>query len=415
MPGKNANIVVGLDLGTSSIVAVAAKVKSGGQLDIVGVGKAESLGMRKGTIVDIEKTASAVQKAVEEAERMSGYEIDRVVAGITGPHISSMNNHGVVAVSNERNEITPEDVQRALQAAKVVALSQDKRIIHILPRQYIVDGFDGISDPVGMFGNRLEVETSIIVGAKASVQNTLKTIEKTGLKVEALVFNALASSEAVLQNAEKELGTVLVDIGAGTTEIAIFREGSLLYAAVIPIGGDHITSDLAVGLRTPIAMAEKVKIEEGCVLTDLMPDDKYIEIPSVGGQEIRKVSRRMLASIIEPRVEEILFMIKEKIKSSGYSDVLPGGVVVTGGSASLQGLARLAEEILELPVRIGMPQNVGGLVDIVNSPAYSTAIGLVCFGAKRFSFGDEAAEEDEPVLVGFFYRIKNWFVNFFTQ
>jgi len=415
LPGKNANIVVGLDLGTSSIVAVAAKVKSGGQLDIVGVGKAESLGMRKGTIVDIEKTASAVQKAVEEAERMSGYEIDRVVAGITGPHISSMNNHGVVAVSNERNEITPEDVQRALQAAKVVALSQDKRIIHILPRQYIVDGFDGISDPVGMFGNRLEVETSIIVGAKASVQNTLKTIEKTGLKVEALVFNALASSEAVLQNAEKELGTVLVDIGAGTTEIAIFREGSLLYAAVIPIGGDHITSDLAVGLRTPIAMAEKVKIEEGCVLTDLMPDDKYIEIPSVGGQEIRKVSRRMLASIIEPRVEEILFMIKEKIKSSGYSDVLPGGVVVTGGSASLQGLARLAEEILELPVRIGMPQNVGGLVDIVNSPAYSTAIGLVCFGAKRFSFGDEAAEEDEPVLGGFFYRIKNWFVNFFTQ
>ncbi|KUK09971.1 MAG: Cell division protein ftsA [Clostridia bacterium 41_269] len=410
------NVVVGLDLGTSNVVVIVAKVKRGGQLDILGVGKAESLGMRKGTIVDIEKTSAAIHKAVEEAERMSGCKIDRVFVGITGPHISSVNNHGVVAVSNEKGEITPDDVQRALQAAKVIAISQDKRIIHILPRQYIVDGFDGISDPVGMFGNRLEVETSIIVGARASIQNTLKSVEKTGLKVEALVFNALAASEAVLQPAEKELGTVLVDIGAGTTEIAIFREGSLVYAAVIPIGGDHITSDLAVGLRTPIYQAEKVKIEEGCVLADLMPDDRYIEIPSVGGQEVRKVSRKMLASIIEPRVSEILTMTKEKIKSSGCSDLLPGGAVITGGSASLQGLAQLAEEILELPVRIGTPQNVGGLGDIVNSPAYSTAIGLVCFGAKRLSFGEEmASDEDEPMLGGFFYRLRNWLVNFFTQ
>jgi len=412
LPGKN--IIVGLDLGTSNVTAIVAKVKSSEQLDIVGIGKAESLGMRKGIIVDIERTSRAIEKAVEEAERMSGYEIDSVFVGITGPHINSINNHGVVAVSNEKSEITVEDVQRALQAAKVITLPQDRKIIHVLPRQYIVDGYNGILDPVGMFGSRLEVETSIVTGARASIQNTLKSVEKTGLRVEALVLNTLASAEAVLLSTEKELGTVLVDIGAGTTEIAIFREGSLVYAAVIPIGGDHITSDLAVGLRTPIAQAEKVKMEEGCVLTDLMPDENYIEIPNVGGQEVRRVSRRMIASIIEPRVTEILTLVKEKIDASGYAEVLPGGVVLTGGSASLEGLIQLAMEKLGLPVRIGTPQNVGGLVDIINSPSYATAIGLVCFGAKKITFSETSVEKD-PLLGGFFQRIKAWFADLFTQ
>ena len=306
---------------------------------------------------------------------MSGCSIDSVFAGITGSHIGSTNNRGVVAVSNESSEITLEDVQRALQAAKVIALPPDRKIIHILPRQYIVDGYDGILDPVGMYGTRLEVETNIVTGARSSIQNLVKSIEKTGIRVEALVLNPLASADAVLLPSEKELGAVLVDIGGGTTEVAIFREGSLWYTAVIPIGGDHITSDLAVGLRTPIAEAEKIKKEEGCVLPDLMPTDKYIDIPYVGSQETRKVSKQMIAEIIGPRVSEILSFVDEKIQLSGYNEMIPGGVVITGGSASLDGLGQLAVEQLQVPVRIGIPRSVGGLSDIVNLPPYATAVG----------------------------------------
>lgn len=407
------NIVVGLDLGTSNVVAIVAQVTSPDSLDIIGIGESESLGMRKGIIVDIERTSKAIESAIEKAERMSGCTIDSVFAGITGPHINSTNNRGVIAVSNETSEITLDDVQRALQAAKVIALPQDRKIIHVLPREYIVDGYDGILDPVGMYGTRLEVETNIVTGARASIQNMLKSIEKTGLKVEALVLNALASGDAVLLPTEKELGTVLVDIGGGTTEIAIFREGSLWYTAVIPIGGDHITSDLAVGLRTPIAQAEIIKKAEGCVFPDLMPDDKYIDIPSVGSEETRKVSKKMLAGIVEPRVSEMLAIIQEKIRLSGYNDVIPGGIVFTGGTASLDGLAQLAMEQLQLPVRIGKPKSVGGLSDIVNLPSYSTAIGLVLFGSKRIVITREEGKRD-PLMGGFFARIKSWFGDVFS-
>jgi cell division protein FtsA len=410
LPRKN--VVTGLDIGTSSVVALTAQINSPESLDIIGIGESESLGMRKGVIVDIERTSKAIEAAVEKAERMSGCSIDSVFAGITGSHIGSTNNRGVVAVSNESSEITLEDVQRALQAAKVIALPPDRKIIHILPRQYIVDGYDGILDPVGMYGTRLEVETNIVTGARSSIQNLLKSIEKTGIRVEALVLNPLASADAVLLPSEKELGAVLVDIGGGTTEVAIFREGSLWYTAVIPIGGDHITSDLAVGLRTPIAEAEKIKKEEGCVLPDLMPTDKYIDIPYVGSQETRKVSKQMIAEIIGPRVSEILSFVDEKIQLSGYNEMIPGGVVITGGSASLDGLGQLAVEQLQVPVRIGIPRSVGGLSDIVNLPPYATAVGLILFGSKRTTVSNKESERD-PLMGGITNRIKNWFADIF--
>lgn len=401
------NVITGLDIGTSSVVAVIAQVNGPDSIDVIGIGESESLGMRKGVIVDIERTSKAIETALEKAESMSGCSIDSVFAGITGSHISSTNNRGVVAVSNETSEISLEDVQRALQAAKVIALPQDRKIIHILPRQYVVDGYDGILDPVGMYGTRLEVETNIVTGARASIQNLLKSIEKTGIGVEALVLNALASADAVLLPSERELGAVLVDIGGGTTEIAIFREGSIWYTAVIPIGGDHITGDLAVGLRTPIAQAEKIKREEGCVLAALMPTETYIEIPDVGSQETRKVSKHTIADIIEPRVEELLGFVDERIRMSGFNEVIPGGIVITGGTASLDGLVPMAMEQLELPVRVGAPRKVGGLSDIVNLPSYSTAIGLVLFGSKRMTVSRGEVEGD-PLVGGLAGRFKNW-------
>ena len=404
------NIVTGLDIGTSTVVAIVAQVNGPDSIDIIGIGESESLGMRKGIIVDIERTSKAIETAIEKAEGMSGCAVDSVFAGITGSHITSTNNRGVVAVSNESSEISLEDVQRALQAAKVIALPQDRKIIHVRPRQYIVDGYEGILDPVGMYGTRIEVETNIVTGARASIQNLLKSIEKTGVKVEALVLNALASADAVLLPSERELGAVLVDIGGGTTEVAIFREGSLWYTAVIPIGGDHITGDLAVGLRTPIAQAEKIKREEGCVLSELMPAEKYIEIPNVGSEDTRKISKQLIADIIEPRVSEILGFVDEKIKMSGYGEMIPGGVVITGGSSLIDGMAELAMEQMNLPVRIGAPKSVGGLSDIVNLPSYATAIGLVLFGSKRITVSRSEMERD-PLVGGVIQRIKNWFAD----
>ncbi len=401
------NIITGLDIGTSSVVAVIAQANGPDNINVIGIGESESLGMRKGVIVDIERTSKAIESALEKAESMSGCAIDSVFAGITGSHIASTNNRGVVAVSNETSEISLEDVQRVLQAAKVIALPQDRKIIHILPRQYIVDGYDGILDPVGMYGTRLEVETNIVTGARSSIQNLLKSIEKTGIKVEALVLNSLASADAVLLPSERELGAVLVDIGGGTTEVAIFREGSLWYSAVIPIGGDHITSDLAVGLRTPINQADKIKREEGCVLAALMPTEKHIEISDVGCQETRKISKQMIADIIEPRVEELLDFVDERIRISGYNEVIPGGIVITGGSASLDGLVQMAMDQLELPVRVGTPKKVGGLSDIVNLPSYATAIGLVLFGSKRMTVSNGEIERD-PLVGNVAGRFKDW-------
>jgi len=404
MPKKK--VIVGLDIGTSKTVAIVGEVEFEGYINVIGVGECASSGLRKGTIVDIENTARSIEKAVEKAEQMSGVEITSAYVGITGPHISSMNNRGVVAVASLDKEITSEDAIRVLQAAKVITLPMDRKIIHIIPREYIVDGYDGIVDPVGMSGSRLEVETNIITGASTSIQNTLKSVYRAGLQVDSLVYNALASAEAVLLPAEKELGTLLVDIGAGTTELAIYERGSITFSSVIPLGGDHITSDLAVGLRTPIMEAERIKKTEGCVLQSLMPEENYIEVPNVGGNEVRRVSRKLVSSIIEPRMQEILSLIHTEFKKSGYNKSLPGGIVFTGGSAQLEGLVPMAANYLDMPARVGFPRNVGGITDIVDSPAYATALGILSFGEKN-----SEALEAAPTAHGgnIFQRFINWF------
>jgi cell division protein FtsA len=404
MPKKN--YVVSLDIGTSKVVAVVGEVEFEGYINVIGVGECASSGLRKGTIVDIENTARSIEKAVEKAEQMSGVEISSAWVGISGPHISSVNNRGVVAVASLDKEITTEDAIRVLQAAKVIALPAERKIIHIIPREYIVDGYDGVVDPVGMSASRLEVETNIITGASTSIQNTLKSVHRAGLQVKSLVYNALASAEAVLLPAEKELGALLVDIGAGTTEIAMYEHGSINFSAVIPLGGDHITSDLAVGLRTPILEAEKVKKAEGCVLQTLMPDEDYIEIPNVGGNEVRRISRRLISSIIEPRVQEILSLVLTEFKKSGYNKALPGGIVFTGGSSQIEGLVPMAANFLDMPARVGSPRNVGGISDIVNSPAYATALGILSFGARN----SKTLEADSTVPMGnIFQRFISWF------
>ncbi|MHB1420034.1 MAG: cell division protein FtsA, partial [Bacillota bacterium] len=373
------NVIVGIDIGTTKIAAIIGEISEFGQVNIIGLGEAFSAGMRKGNIVDIENTARAIEQAVEKAERMSGVEVHSAFVGITGSHISCQNNKGVVAVSSEDKEIGVEDAHRVLQAARVISVPADRRIIHVLPRQYIVDGCDGIIDPVGMAGSRLEVETHIVTAASTSIQNILKSTSRAELEVEELVLNPLASAEAVLLPAEKELGAVVVDIGGGTTEIAIYDQGSMWFTSVLPVGGDYITSDVAVGLRTPIARAEELKKEHGCVLSKLMPDNEYIEVTAIGGQDTRNVTKKFLATIIEPRVQEIIGMVRQEIKRSGFKEVIPGGVVFTGGTSSMAGLTELAMQELNLPVRVGIPEQVGGLVDIVTAPSYATGIGLVLY------------------------------------
>lgn len=406
------NMVVGLDIGTTKVVAVVAEVTSEGRLDIIGLGETPSGGLRKGIIIDIENTARAIEKSVEQAEHMSGVKIHSAFVGVTGPHIKSINNKGVVAVAGEDGEIGPDDVQRVLQAARVIPLAAERRVIHVLPRQYIVDGFDGIMDPIGMSGSRLEVETQIVTAAGAVVQNTLKSVHRAGLEVEELVLNPLASAEAVLKKAEKELGAIVVDVGGGTTEIAIICQGSLWFASVLPVGSEHVTSDLAVGLRTPILQAEGIKKEYGCVLTRLISDSEFIEVPAVGGKEKRRVPLKMLASIIEPRIEEIFTLIRREIAGSEFQNLLPGGVVLTGGGALLKGITQLGSEILDMPVRLGVPEGNGGLADMVASPAYATAVGLVSYSVNRLAC-TQAAAGREAIWENFWLRIKNWWRELF--
>ncbi|GAW92139.1 actin-like ATPase [Calderihabitans maritimus] len=406
-------IVAGLDVGTSKVAVVVGEIAEQEEVRVIGVGEARSSGLRKGMVVDIDSVAKAIQSAVEKAEQMSGHPIETVYAGITGAHIASFNNRGVVAISRRNREITVEDVHRVLQAAQIVPVPPDHEIIHVIPREYIVDGHDGIMDPVAMSGTRLEVEASIVTGIQTAIQNLLKSVSRAGLQVEELVLNPLAAAETVMQPAEKELGAVLIDIGGGTTEIALFDEGTLWYTAVLPVGGDLVTSDLAVGLRTPLAQAEEIKKKHGCVLAELMPSDELVEIPNVGKQEFRRVSRKTIASIIEPRILEILALIKERIYDSGYKGMLPGGVVLTGGVASMDGLVELAAEELQMPVRVGLPGKIGGLTDMVNFGSYATVTGLVLYGARQVAL-TEAAPTADPLLGGFMSKLRLWLRDFFN-
>jgi len=373
---KRDHIVVGLDIGTTKICAIVAEVTEEGTVNVVGVGSSPSRGLRKGVVVNIESTVESIKKAVEEAELMAAVQINSVYTGIAGSHISGENSRGVVAL--KKQEVTRVDVQRAVETARSVAvLPSDRRILHVLPREFMVDDQDGIREPLGMSGSRLEVDVHIITGAVTSAQNIIKSVNRAGLDVVDMVLQPLASSEAVLTPEERELGVAMVDLGGGTTDLALFAEGSIRHTAVLPIGGQHLTTDLAIGLRTPQAEAERLKIRKGVALVELVKDDEMVDVPGVGDRPARTLCRKLLAEIIEPRVEEMFDLVRREIMRTGYEGILAAGVVITGGTSMLEGILEAAERVLDLPVRRGVPNGVGGLRDIVSNPMYATGVGLI--------------------------------------
>jgi cell division protein FtsA len=407
------NVVAALDLGSSKTVAVLAEIGPDAGLAVVGVGQVRSAGLRRGMVVDIEEAARGAARAMAQARQMAGVEPEAVMVSLTGPHVLTLQNRGVVAVVNPHREIGPEDVFRVLQTAQVVNVPSDRQLLHVLPCQYVVDGYEGIVDPTGMTGNRLEVEATLVLAGSSSVQNLGKVVSRAGINppVREPVFSALASAEAVLLPAERELGVLLLDIGGGTTEYAVFQRGNLREAGVVPAGGDYITSDLAVGLRIPLASAEEVKCRHGCVLAGLQPDDEFVEVPDIAGEGLKTVSRRMLATIIEPRIQEILNLVRQRL-GSGRAYLLPGGAVLTGGTAGLAGLAQMAADILEMPVRVGYPVVLDGVGDMVRGTEYATAVGLLVYGA-RYLARAQAAGALEPSAGGWWARIWSWFRDFF--
>jgi cell division protein FtsA len=406
---KKTNVIVGLDLGTTKTCVIVGEITDQG-VDIIGIGSYPSEGLRKGVVVNIDSTVEAIKKAVDEAEHMSGCEISSVYAGIAGGHIKGQNSLGIVAVKGR--EVDEEDVQRAIEASKAIAIPTDREILHTLPQNFIVDDQDGIRDPVGMSGVRLEAKVHIVTGAVTSIQNIVKSVNRVGLEINEIILEQIASSEAVLSKDEKDLGVALIDIGGGTTDIAVFTAGSIKHTAVLPVGGNYLTSDIATGLRTPLADAEKIKIKYGCAFSALIAKEETIEVPSVGGREPREVSRQILGRIVAPRMEEILTLAYKEIVKSGYEDILAAGVVLTGGAALLEGITELAEQIFNMPVRRGRPTGIGGLNDMVNSPMYATGVGLVLYGSRHIS-KNAFIQGSGSLFVNMFKKIKKWFLEFF--
>lgn len=403
-PAKQSDLLVGIDFGTTKICVVAGQITNEG-LEIVGIGKQPSMGIRKGVVVNIAATVEALKKAIEVAELMAGGDITNAHCGIAGGHIKGVNSSGVVAIKNK--EVSTQDVDRAIDAAKAVAIPMDREVIHVIPQEFTVNDQEGIKDPIGMSGVRLESKVHIVTGAVSSAQNIIKCANQAGVNVTDIVLEPLASAEAVLTPDEKELGVALVDIGGGTTDIAIFARGSVVHTGVIAMGGNHITNDIAVGLRTSIQDAETIKLQSGCAMSSLLPSDTVIEVPVVGGKKTREVSRSVLSKIIEPRVEEILTLVSQEITKSGFKHLLSTGVVLTGGASLLEGTPELAEFIMEMPVRRGMPRGVGGLIDAVSSPIYSTAVGLLLYGMKDHS-EVKFKIRDEHVYNKVVTRMKSW-------
>lgn len=405
---SRSELIVGLDVGTTKICAVVGQVNDTGGIDIIGIGTSPSTGLRKGVVVNIEQTVQSIKRALEEAEMMAGCEIRSVYAGIAGSHIMGFNSDGVIAVKG--GEVTPRDVERALDAAKAVAIPLDREVIHILPQEYIVDGQRGIIDPLGMSGLRLEVKVHIVTGAVTSAQNIVRSCHKSGLDVSDIVLEALASAKAVLTEEEREIGVALIDLGGGTSDIAIFANDSIKHTGVLALGGQNLTNDIAYGLRTPMAAAEKIKVKYGCGMAAMVRADEYIEVPSVGGREPRRLSRQLLAEICEPRMEEMLTLIDQELERSGFKNTIGAGVVLTGGTALIQGCQELGEMIFGLPTRIGYPRNVGGLKDMVNSPKYATAVGLLCFGAEKEGVDQKFRIRSESTAFNsILARMKKWF------
>jgi len=400
------HLIVGLDIGTSKVLALVGEVAADNSVEVIGFGSQPSRGLKKGVVVNIESTVQSIQRAIEEAELMAGCEIHSVFAGIAGSHVRSLNSHGVVAIRDK--EVGDTDVQHVIDAAKAVAIPADQKILHVLPQEYIIDGQEGIRDPVGMSGVRLEAKVHIVTGADSAAQNIEKCIQRCGLTVDDVVLEQLASSYSVLTDDEKELGVCIVDIGGGTTDIAVFSHGAIRHTAVIPIAGDQVTNDIAVSMRTPTQYAEDIKIRYACALSQLANPDESIEVPSVGDRPARRLARQTLAEIVEPRYEELFGLIREELRRSGFEEVIAAGIVLTGGSAKMEGAIELAEEIFHVPVRLGMPTGVKGLSDVITNPIYSTGVGLLLYardnaipGNRGRSFGGNAKTMLD--------RMKSWF------
>ena len=379
------NLIVGLDIGTSKVVAVVAEISPDGRMELVGMGSHDSRGLKKGVVVNIEATVNAIQRALEEAELMADCKIQHVFTGIAGSHIRSFNSTGMVAIKEK--EVTALDVERAIETARAMPIPTDQQVLHILTQEFIVDGQDGVKEPIGMSGVRLEVKVHIVTGAVSAAQNIVKCVRRCGLEVNDLILQPLASSLAVLTEDERELGVCLVDIGGGTTDIAVFREGAIRHTAVVPIAGDQITNDIAMALRTPTAEAEELKIRQGCALRQLADPAQMIEVPGVGDRPPRQLSRQTLAEVIEPRVEELYSMVQKVLRDSGYEELLSSGIVLTGGSSVMQGMVDLGEEIFHMPVRLGVPRYSGGLSDVVRNPRYATVVGLLLEGMVQTQRG----------------------------
>jgi len=406
---KKGELIVGLDIGTTKVAAIVGEMTDDG-IDIIGIGSHPSRGLRKGVVINIESTVESIKKAISEAELMAGCDITSVYAGIAGGHIKGINSHGIVAIKDK--EVRDADVIRVIDAAQAVAIPLDREVIHVIPQEYVVDGQDGIKEPIGMSGVRLEAKVHIVTAAVTSAQNIVKCANRCGLNVNDIILQPLASGESILTNEEKELGVALVDVGGGTSDLVIYSEGAIVHTSVITIGGNHVTNDVAVGLRTPAAEAERIKQKYGCALSSMVQKDETIEVPSVGGRKPRVLSRQILAEIIEPRVEEIFTLVQQEILKSGYEDRISSGIVLTGGSVILEGMPELAEQVFNMPVRRGAPRGIGGLVDVVKSPMYATGVGLVIWGSKTHAQSRFKVREAN-IYAKVKDRMKEWFGEIF--
>lgn len=400
-------MIVSLDIGTSKVVSIVAEVDADGALEIIGIGHHASRGLKKGVVVNVESTVQSIQRAVEEAELMAGCQIHSVYAGIAGSHIRSLNSDGIVAV-RDKNEISGNDVERVIEAAKAVAIPNDQKILHVLPQEFLIDGQEGIKDPIGMSGVRLEARAHIVFGAVSAVQNIVKCVRRCGLEVDDIILEQLASSYAVLSEDEKELGVCMVDIGGGTTDIAVFTNGAIRHTAVIPIAGDQVTNDISVALRTPRQAAEEIKIKYSCALAQLASPEETIEVHGVGDLTSRRLSRQTLAEVVEPRYEELFTLVDEELRRSGFKEMIPGGIVLTGGSSKIEGAVQLAQEVFHTNVRLAVPSGLRGLSDVVANPIYATGVGLLHFGAKHMNqrHGDDI---NRGSVKNIWERMKSWF------
>jgi len=399
-------LLVGLDIGTSKVVAIVGELSSEDRLEIIGVGSHNSRGLKRGVIVNIESTVQSIQRAVEEAELMSGCEINTVYTGIAGSHVRSLNSHGIVAIREK--EVSRSDVDRVIDAARAVAIPADQQVLHVIPQEFLIDAQEGIREPIGMAGVRLEAKVHLVTGAVSAAQNIVKCVQRCGLNVDDIVLEQLASNYSVLTDDERDLGICLVDIGGGTTDIAVFSGGAIQHTAVIPIAGDQVTNDIAVSLRTPTQYAEEIKIKFACALSKLANTEETIEVPSVGDRPPRRLARQTLAEVVEPRYEELFALVRDELRRSGFLELTAAGVVLTGGSSKMEGAVELAEEVFHMPVRLGVPQYVEGLADVVRNPIHATGVGLLLYGKEAV----QARAPSSSLGSGFpgvLERMRSWF------